>query len=51
MKKNSRLIMMIISLILVAQLIFAYSKANNERAKSDSQSEVQHEAREESEDI
>lgn len=37
MKKNSRLIIMIISLILVAQLIFAYSKANNERVKSQSE--------------
>jgi len=45
------MIMMIISLILVAQLIFAYSKANNERAKSDSQSEVQHEVQGQSKDF
>lgn len=31
MKKNPRMILVIISLILVAQLIFVYSKANNDR--------------------
>lgn len=31
MKKNPRLIILAISLILVAQLIFAYSKACNDR--------------------
>lgn len=40
MKKNSRLIIMIISLILIAQLIFAYSKANNDRTKGRKSSEV-----------
>lgn len=40
MKKNSRLIIMVISLILIAQLIFAYSKANNDRDKSEADIEV-----------
>lgn len=40
MKKNSRLIIMIISLILIAQLIFAYSKANNDRDKTEENTEV-----------
>lgn len=31
MKKNPRMILVIISLILVAQLIFVYSKANDDR--------------------
>lgn len=35
MKKYSRLILMIISLILIAQLIFVYSKACNERGQEE----------------
>ena len=35
------MIIMIISLILIAQLIFAYSKANNERIKSQSLPEAE----------
>ncbi len=46
------MVIMIISLILVAQLIFAYSKANNERAKlQSSPSELLQETHEYSKDI
>ena len=41
MKNNSRLVIMIISLILVAQLIFAYSKANNERPQQNKELHVE----------
>lgn len=43
MKNNSRLVIMIISLILVAQLIFAYSKANNERSQENKELQVKQE--------
>ncbi len=47
------MIMMIISLILIAQLIFAYSKANNERVKSQNlpESEWHQQPEEEGRDI